>query len=57
VCLCHIGRHFVCDAEPLHLSVNGGPDQVARFIVMSLAGLVVSWCAMALTVDVLQWPY
>ena len=38
--------------------VNGlSLDQVARFIVMSLAGLVVSWCAMALTVDVLQWPY
>ena len=38
--------------------VNGlSLDQVARFIVMSLAGLVVSWCAMALTVDVLHWPY
>jgi putative flippase GtrA len=32
-------------------------DQIARFIVMSLAGLVVSWCVMALTVDVLHWPY
>ena len=38
--------------------VNGfSLDQFARFIVMSLAGLVVSWCAMALTVDVLHWPY
>ena len=32
-------------------------DQFARFIVMSLAGLVVSWCVMAFTVDVLHWPY
>ncbi|MBR0806190.1 GtrA family protein [Bradyrhizobium japonicum] len=32
-------------------------DQVARFVVMSLTGLVVSWCVMALTVDLLHWPY
>ncbi|MET4450289.1 GtrA family protein [Bradyrhizobium sp. RT3b] len=32
-------------------------DQVARFVLMSLAGLVVSWCVMALTVSLLQWPY
>src|SRR4051812_10441089 len=32
-------------------------DQVARFVVMSLAGLVVSWCVMALTVNLLHWPY
>lgn len=32
-------------------------EQFARFVVMSLVGLVVSWCAMALTVDVLHWPY
>lgn len=32
-------------------------DQVARFVVMSLAGLVVSWCVMALSVDLLHWPY
>ncbi|MCK1287609.1 GtrA family protein [Bradyrhizobium sp. 44] len=32
-------------------------EHVARFVVMSLAGLVVSWCVMALTVDLLHWPY
>ncbi|MCK1403227.1 GtrA family protein [Bradyrhizobium sp. 4] len=32
-------------------------DQVARFVVMSLVGLVVSWGVMALTVDLLHWPY
>jgi putative flippase GtrA len=32
-------------------------DQVARFVITSLAGLVVSWCVMAITVDVLSWPY
>jgi len=38
--------------------VNGDSlDQLARFVVMSLAGLVVSWCVMALTVDLLHWPY
>lgn len=38
--------------------INGDSlDQVVRFVVMSLAGLVVSWCVMALTVDLLHWPY
>lgn len=38
--------------------VNGSSlNQFPPFIVMSLAGLLVSWCAMALTVDVLHLPY
>lgn len=32
-------------------------DQVARFIITSLAGLFLSWCVMAIAVDVLSWPY
>jgi putative flippase GtrA len=32
-------------------------DQIARFVITSLAGLLISWCAMAITVDVLAWPY
>jgi putative flippase GtrA len=31
--------------------------QVARFVITSLAGLIVSWCVMAITIDVLTWPY
>jgi putative flippase GtrA len=31
--------------------------QVARFVITSLAGLIVSWCVMAITIDVLSWPY
>jgi putative flippase GtrA len=32
-------------------------DQVVRFVVTSLAGLAASWCVMAFTVAVLEWPY
>ena len=32
-------------------------DQVVRFVVTSLAGLAASWCVMAFTVVVLDWPY
>jgi putative flippase GtrA len=38
--------------------VNGDSvDQVVRFVVASLAGLAASWCVMAITVAVLEWPY
>ena len=32
-------------------------DQVVRFVVTSLAGLAASWCGVAFTVVVLEWPY
>lgn len=32
-------------------------DQMTRFVITSLAGLVFAWCVMAITVDVLAWPY
>lgn len=32
-------------------------DQVARFVITSVAGLLVSWCVMAIAVDVLSWSY
>lgn len=32
-------------------------DQMTRFVVTSLAGLVIAWCVMAITVDVLALPY
>lgn len=32
-------------------------DQMTRFVITSLAGLVIAWCVMAITVDVLAWPY
>lgn len=32
-------------------------DQMTRFVITSLAGLVIAGCVMAITVDVLAWPY
>jgi putative flippase GtrA len=32
-------------------------NQVVRFIITSLVGLFMSWCVMAVTVDVLSWFY
>lgn len=32
-------------------------DQMTRFAVTSLAGLAIAWCVMAITADVLAWPY
>lgn len=32
-------------------------DQIVRFVVTSLAGLMISWCAMAIAVDALALPY
>jgi putative flippase GtrA len=32
-------------------------DQMTRFVITSLAGFVIAWCVMAITVDVLAWPY
>ena len=30
---------------------------MTRFIITSLAGLAISWCAVAVTVDVLAWSF
>jgi putative flippase GtrA len=32
-------------------------DQMTRFLITSLAGLAISWCAMAITTEVLAWPF
>ena len=32
-------------------------NQVARFVITSMAGLALAWCVMAISVDVLSWPY
>lgn len=32
-------------------------DQMTRFVITSLAGLVIAWCVMAITADVLAWSY
>jgi putative flippase GtrA len=32
-------------------------DQVAKFVVTSIAGLIVSWCVMAWSTDLMAWPY
>jgi putative flippase GtrA len=32
-------------------------EQMTRFVVTSLAGLVIAWCVVAITVNVLAWPY
>ncbi len=35
----------------------GSLDQMTRFVITSLAGLLIAWCVMAITTDVLTWSY
>ncbi|MEH2511972.1 putative flippase GtrA [Nitrobacteraceae bacterium AZCC 1564] len=32
-------------------------DQIAKFVVTSIAGLAVSWCVMAWSTNLMAWPY
>lgn len=32
-------------------------DQIAKFVVTSVAGLIVSWCVMAWSTNLMAWPY
>jgi putative flippase GtrA len=32
-------------------------DQIIKFVITSIAGLIVSWCVMAWSTDLMAWPY
>jgi putative flippase GtrA len=55
--LLSLGISYILQSRFTFKINTDSPNQVARFVITSLAGLLVSWCVMAIAVDVLSWSY